>query len=152
MGRTKPAICLIMTMILFDTDVLIDHLRGVSLATDLLKNLKKDFDFAISVITLAEIESGIRPKERDLVEKLLKFFHHFPVTDEIAKKAGFFKQSFSQSHSVFLPDALIAATAFVHNIPLYTLNSKHYPMTDVTIHIPYRNRNFFGKCFNNIMT
>ena len=105
-----------MNMILFDTDILIDHLRGVSLATDLLKNLKKNFDFAISVITLAEIESGIRPKERELVESFLRFFHKFPVTAEIARESGAFKQSFGSSHSVHLPDAIIAATAFVHKV------------------------------------
>lgn len=125
-------------MILFDTDILIDHLRGFYLATDLLKNLKKQFDFSISVITLAEIESGIRPKERDVVESFLRFFHKFPVTTEIAREAGAFKQSFGRSHSILLPDAIIAATAFVHKIPLYTLNSKDYPMSEITKHIPYR--------------
>lgn len=130
-------------MILFDTDILIDHLRGVSLATDLLKILKKQFDFSISVITLAEIESGIRPKERDVVESFFRFFHKFPVTTEIARteiarEAGAFKQSFGRSHSILLPDALIAATAFIHQLPLYTLNSKDYPMTQITKHIPYK--------------
>ena len=127
-----------MNMILFDTDVLIDHLRGISLATELLKNLKKNFEFSISVITLAEIESGVRPKERDLVENLFRFFYQLPVTTEIAKKAGYFKQSFAQSHSILLPDAITAATAFVHKIPLYTLNSKDYPMTEITTCVPYR--------------
>ena len=127
-----------MNMILFDTDILIDHLRGFSPATDLFKNLKKQFDFSISVITLAEIESGVRPRERDLVENLLRFFNKLPVTTEIAREAGVFKQSFGKSHSIHLPDAIIAATAFVHKIPLYTLNSKDYPMPEITTCVPYR--------------
>lgn len=128
-----------MTMILFDTDVLIDHLRGESVTIDLLQTLKNQVDFlSISTITLAEIEAGIKPRERDLVETLLRFFHKLPVTEDIARKAGNYKQSFGRSHSVGLPDALIAATAFVHKIPLYTLNSKHYPMSDITTHVPYK--------------
>ncbi len=57
-----------MTMILFDTDVLIDHLRGESVTIDLLQTLKNQVDFlSIFTITLAEIEAGIKLRERQLV-------------------------------------------------------------------------------------
>jgi len=36
-----------------------------------------------------------------------------------------------------LPDALIAATAFVITADLFTRNVRHYPMTDVRIIAPY---------------
>jgi predicted nucleic acid-binding protein len=35
-------------------------------------------------------------------------------------------ESYSLSHNLSLPDALIAATALVHNLELYTLNTKDF--------------------------
>ena len=124
--------------ILFDTDVLIDHLRGHSSATNTLNTLKETHSFSISSITYAEIEAGVQDKERAWVEKFLSFFEVFPVTLLIAKKAGQYKSTYGRSHHVLLPDALIAATAYCENIPLYTLNQKHYPMTDIQTVVPYQ--------------
>lgn len=35
-------------------------------------------------------------------------------------------EAYSLSHKLSLPDALIAATALVHNLELYTLNTKDF--------------------------
>ena len=35
-------------------------------------------------------------------------------------------ETYSLSHTLSLPDALIAATALVHNIEIYTLNTKDF--------------------------
>jgi predicted nucleic acid-binding protein len=35
-------------------------------------------------------------------------------------------EKYSLSHKLSLPDAMIAATALYHNIPLYTLNTKDF--------------------------
>ncbi len=126
-----------MSPILFDTDVLIDHLRGELKARDYFKHLKKSHSFSISVITLAEIEAGVRASEYPIVQDFLSLFSVIPITEEIAKKAGTYKRSFSQSHRILLPDALIAATACIMEMPLYTFNLKDYPMKDITVYSPY---------------
>ncbi|MBS0185277.1 MAG: type II toxin-antitoxin system VapC family toxin [Proteobacteria bacterium] len=126
-----------MSPILFDTDVLIDHLRGEIQARDFLKKLKKKHTFVISVITVAEIEAGIYETERETVQEFLSFFEFSPITEAIAKKAGAYKRTFHRTHRLLLPDALIAATSFIMKMPLYTLNLKDYLMKDITVFSPY---------------
>jgi len=124
---------------LLDTDVLIDHLRGVPEAKALLLELAAAGSLAVSVITVAEIEAGTRDPEREQVEKLLSSLPGLPVDTAIARKAGHYRTQYAKTHGVLLPDALIAATAVLHGCKLYTLNSKHYPMDDINVVVPYTN-------------
>lgn len=121
-----------------DTDVLIDHLRGVADARDLLLEL---LDLgstpAVSVITVAEIEAGLRETERPSVETLLDKLSVLPLDTEIARTGRRFRREFGRSHGVLLPDALIAATTVKHAGVLYTLNRKHYPMSELEVIVPY---------------
>ncbi|MEX2525974.1 MAG: type II toxin-antitoxin system VapC family toxin [Gammaproteobacteria bacterium] len=125
--------------ILIDTDVIIDHLRGILAAREwLLERVSADAPPAISVITVAEIEAGIRASERRHVEALLRGLHILPLDNDIAVQGGRYRALYGRSHGVLLPDVLIAATARIHKKPLYTLNDKHYPMDDIRIVVPYR--------------
>jgi len=49
----------------------------------------------------------------------------------IGRRAGEYLHRFAKSHPVEPGDALIAATASLHNLKLWTRNRRHYPMTDV---------------------
>lgn len=122
---------------LLDTDVLIDHLRGKIAAKELLMELVTGGSPVISVITVAEIEAGTRDPEREPVEKLLSSLPCLPVDAAIARKAGQYRAQYGKSHGVLLPDALIAATAVLHDCKLYTLNGKHYPMDGIDVVVPY---------------
>jgi hypothetical protein len=123
---------------LIDTDVLIDHLRGVAVARDLLLHLlESGGPPAISAITVAEIEAGIGESERETVEVLLDRLPALALDPEIARTGGRFRREYGASHGVLLPDALIAATAVKHGRTLYTLNRKHYPMPEVELVVPY---------------
>ncbi len=54
------------------------------------------------------------------------------IDDAIGRKAGeYMKAYYRASHSTEIADALIAATACVTDLPLWTLNKKHYPMKDI---------------------
>lgn len=121
-----------------DTNVLIDHLRGVASARDVLLNLLESGNVpAVSTITVAEIEAGIRESERRSVETLLQKIPILDLDAEIARIGGRFRRQYGRSHGVLLPDALIAATAVKHTGTLYTLNRKHYPMPEVQVVVPY---------------
>ncbi|MCA9472828.1 MAG: type II toxin-antitoxin system VapC family toxin [Nitrospirales bacterium] len=113
--------------ILVDTDVLIDYFRGIDVACDCIE---AHLDLvSLSVISVAEIRAGIRGKgEGDALEQFLSVIPIFDVTRVIAEKAGDWVNQFGKSHAVEIPDALIAATATVHDLQLKTLNIKHYPM------------------------
>jgi len=123
---------------LIDTDVLIDHLRGVAAARNLLLYLlESGGPPAVSAITVAEIEVGIREPERETVEALLDRLPALDLDPEIARTGGRFRREYGASHGVLLLDALIAATAVRHGRTLYTLNRKHYPMQEVQVIVPY---------------
>ncbi len=123
---------------LIDTDVLIDHLRGEEKALHFLKqlNLQKSQIF-YSVISKAEIYSGIMPDEEEDVALLFKSMNEVPIDREIAEISGRYKKMFFASHGLLLPDALVAASAKRVGATLITLNKRHYPMRDIEIQIPY---------------
>jgi hypothetical protein len=113
--------------LLIDTDIVIDFLRGGKQA---ISHFKAESEFiCFSVITVAEIYTGITDKEEEAeVERLFSIFPVIAATSEIARLAGNFVKQYRPSHSVEVPDAIIAATCFITGSELSTLNVKHYPM------------------------
>ncbi len=123
---------------LIDTNLLIDHLRGKSAATDFLKALILDeCKLICSVITRIELLAGMRPNEDMQIRSLLQIFEEAPVDPAVAELAGKYMSLFMKSHSLTVGDAILAATARKLGITLYTLNLKHFPMTDIDIEAPY---------------
>ena len=82
---------------LFDSTVLIAHLRGERAATDLLRAAVTDGALA-SVLSRIEIEGGMRSDERADVARLFTAVRLEPVTDSIASRAGAMLRRFRRSH------------------------------------------------------
>ena len=55
-----------------------------------------------------------------------------PIDREIGRLAGDYLRQYRKSHHLELGDALIAATAAVHDTPIWTRNRKHYPMKSLS--------------------
>jgi predicted nucleic acid-binding protein len=70
------------------------------------------------------------------VESLFLVLEPVHLSIDIGRRAGRYLQSYSRSHGVELGDALIAAAASVNEIPLWTLNRRHFPMRDVRFFSP----------------
>ena len=117
-------------MILVDSDVLIEHLRGTAAARDWLVHARESSGpLAISVVSLTEIAGGMRPPERREVIRLLGSMQRFEVTEQVAWRASTLMQEYRRSHAgIGLGDYLIAATALTEGLELATLNISHYPM------------------------
>lgn len=114
-------------LLLLDTDVIIDYLRGQVDAVAYIESLTNPL--LISVVTVAELYSGVREsEERSALEVFIWAFELVPVSEEIAVKGGLYRRDYSKSHKVGLADALIAATAEIRGATLVTLNTKHFPM------------------------
>jgi predicted nucleic acid-binding protein len=125
--------------ILIDTDIVIDFLRGDRQALAYFKSISDKIWF--SAITVAEIYSGIKGKiEESEVERLFSIFPVIAATNEIAREAGRFVKLYRPSHSVEIPDAIIAATCLLSGSELHTLNIKHYPMFK-DLKPPYKKQN-----------
>ena len=104
-----------MADILVDTDILVDHLRGVRRfqpGTDVVR---------YSVVTRAELYAG-RGSEEPRVDTLLAAFEELPVDRGTAERAGRLRRV----HGLRLPDALIAATALQSDLTLLTRNRKDF--------------------------
>jgi predicted nucleic acid-binding protein len=117
-------------VILVDSDVLFEHLRGKAVARDWLVNARRSSGpLAISVVTLTEVAGGMRSPELREVMRLLGSMQRFEVSQQVAWRAATLMNEFRRSHSgIGLGDYLIAATALTEGLELATLNIRHYPM------------------------
>lgn len=92
---------------------------------------------SLSVVTLAELYAGLASEaERQNLDTFAESVAIIPVFANTAEQAGQYVLQYRAAHSVDIVDALIAATANVHNLPLVTLNLKHFPMFP-TLERPY---------------
>ena len=112
---------------LIDTDVLIDFFRGYNKAVTFVNT--NSTRIVLSSIVVAELYAGVKGEEElSALENFVFLFRIIPVTSEIAKTGGLYKNYYGKSHGVGLADAIIAATCIIENAELKTLNVKHYPM------------------------
>jgi len=120
---------------LFDTDVIIDYLRGNRKAVQFLKSFEGEF--CVSTITIAELYSGVKSdeEEKDL-KYFLSLFTVYPFNNEIAISGVKWRNKWRQSHGMGLADALIAATANINDMRLISLNKKHFGMLN-RLEVPY---------------
>lgn len=121
-----------MSKVLFDTDILIDILRGREAIRTFLLDLTDHSVPCCSVISVAELYAGMRPEEKHATDVLLDGIVIIPLVREIAEVAGRFKSQV-KSRRLELADCLIAATAFVEGATLATGNTKDYPMPEITL-------------------
>jgi len=123
--------------ILLDSDVIIQWLRGYQpVADSLLKVLGSGHNLLWTPVSIAEIFAGARKSESAPIEKLFLILETLPISATIGRKAGYYLQKYSKSHSVELGDALIAASACITRLSLWTLNRKHYPMPEIRLFVP----------------
>lgn len=114
-------------LILVDTDVLIDFLRGNDKAVSFIDEFSSSI--VLSPIVVAELYAGVKgADELSVLDNFVSLFQVVPINLEIAKTGGLYKRDYGKSHGVGLADAILAATANKENAELKTLNVKHYPM------------------------
>jgi predicted nucleic acid-binding protein len=113
--------------ILFDTDILVDFLRGHSKAIALVNS--SSARIILSTIVVAELYAGVKgDAEQAVLDDFVSLFRIVPVNAGIAKAGGLYKRDYGKSHGVGLADAILAATAEAESAEFKTLNAKHYPM------------------------
>jgi predicted nucleic acid-binding protein len=86
---------------------------------------------------IAEVEHGLRPKERKSAAALLDRLDFLETTPEAGRRAGRHQADLQrQGQTIHTPDALVAGTARVHGAVVVTDNRSDFPMTDVTSEAP----------------
>jgi predicted nucleic acid-binding protein len=118
--------------LLFDTNILIDHLNGIKKAT---KEIRASADPAISVITWIEVMTGAaNPAQETILRAFLTNFECLPVTNAVADRAAVNRRA----RRIKLPDAIILATAEVAGRTLVTRNVRDFPAGTSGVRVPYQ--------------
>ena len=113
-------------MILCNTNVLIEFYKNNPTVIDEMRNIGVD-QLAISIITQAELYYGALNKgELAQIQRHLRLVHTLPIDQDISAQFIQLMACYSLSHKLTIPDALIASTALVNDLALYTLNIKDF--------------------------
>ena len=111
-----------------DTSILIDYYRKTDKANSVwIKLIREGYDFGISTITKYEIYSGASNSQLEFWNGVLQAIEVLPFDEMAVNKAveinAFLKKKRKQ---IDLADLFIAATAIASNLPIATLNRKHF--------------------------
>jgi tRNA(fMet)-specific endonuclease VapC len=113
-------------MILCDTNILIEFYKNNSIIVNELRLIGVE-RLSISVVTQAELYYGALNKVELLkIQKHLNLLHNFSIDNQVSIQFIQLMERYALSHKLTIPDALIAATALVNNVDLYTLNVKDF--------------------------
>ena len=118
--------------LLLDSNILIDYLKGVEAARDLINSEQEK---AISLITWMEVLVGTRTDEEfQIVEAWMGRFQIAEIDSKVARRAVYLRREYS----LRLPDAIIWASAQMRHSILVTRNTRDFPPDAPGIHIPYQ--------------
>lgn len=115
-------------MILLDSSILIELFRKKDKQKTLFFGLTKKYKiFCISSITYYEVGVGNRKSHSSYWEKLNENLRILPFDKECSDCAiTIYLELLKTNKMIDLADILIGATALAHNIPIATLNDKHF--------------------------
>ncbi|MCL2830626.1 MAG: type II toxin-antitoxin system VapC family toxin [Betaproteobacteria bacterium] len=123
-----------MVKALFDTNILIDYLRGISEAE---RELSRYETRAISTITWMEVIAGADPDEEANIRAWLRTFELVELDSAIAERAV----TLRKEKRIRLPDAIVWASAQVKSLLLVSRNTKDFPEDEPGVRVPYKLRN-----------
>ncbi|PJJ84224.1 type II toxin-antitoxin system VapC family toxin [Mucilaginibacter auburnensis] len=113
-------------MVLCDTNILIHAFNGRQNTIDKLHEIGLH-QVTLSVITVMELYQGMSNKaELAQMKRKIKYYDVIEIDTEISKLATTLIENFKLSHGLQIPDAIIAATAVIYQIPLFTYNIKDF--------------------------
>jgi len=118
-----------MEIVLLDTNILIEILKGNDKTISKIEALEAKL--SISSITVMELYYGALNKtELGKLEKFVSLFNIIELNENISKKATMLVKRYAKSHTLDIPDSLIASTALVLNAKLVTYNTKDFKYID----------------------
>ena len=115
-------------IMLIDTSILIDYFRKKDKEKSVLVALvKQDYTYCISSITEYEIYRGALLGQTSFWDDLLKKVQVLSFDKAASRVAVDINAELKRKRKqIEIPDLFIAATAITNNLPLATLNRKHF--------------------------
>ncbi len=119
-------------VILVDTSILIDYYRKTDKTKSTWINLiDQGYEFAISVVTKYELYSGATQSQLDFWDTILATISIIPFDENCVDTAVRLNSSLKKKRKqIDIADLFIAATAVNLNLPIATLNRKHFDRID----------------------
>jgi len=119
-------------VVLADTSIFIDYFRKTDKSNSvLIKLFNRGYNFSISAITEYEIYSGTNASQLDFWNNILSNIPVIPFDQSAVKTAVQINATLKlKSKQIDLADLFIAATAVANNLPVATLNLKHFERVD----------------------
>ncbi|MBI2891798.1 MAG: type II toxin-antitoxin system VapC family toxin [Nitrospirae bacterium] len=114
--------------VLFDTDVLIDFLRGREKARDFLDRVPIGLRRGSHIVLLELLQGARNRREQGVIERFFResFPETHPVAEAVSSRAVGLMLRYGATSGLRPADCLIAATALVHGTGLATGNVRHY--------------------------
>jgi predicted nucleic acid-binding protein len=116
------------TLTVLDTDVFIDHFRGLAAATAYIQELRVA-QRATTDVTVMELYKGAVNREQlTAITRFLARNHVtcLPVSAAASQRAVTLLHDYGLAHGLGIPDALIAAIALEGDHILVTSNLRHF--------------------------
>ncbi len=114
-------------MVIIDLDFLIELMRKNHSAKSFVINEIGSENIILSCITVAEILQGARNKENlQQLNNILKQYIVIPIDYPISDTFSSLFNKYVLSYGTGITDTLVAATALHYNLPLLTINQKHF--------------------------
>lgn len=113
-------------MIICDTDVMVDILRGHQAALTWLTTISNEKIALPGIVMMELIQGCLTKSEQQRMQKILKdYFLLWPSKDACNQALKHFAANYP-SHGIGILDAIIAEIAVEASFPLHTFNQKHY--------------------------
>ena len=113
-----------MGKVLVDSCIVIDFIKGF---VEIENEIAKISEPCINFIVEMELLQGAKNKqELRVIKKKLEKFWLLPMHNEIANLSSQLIDVFSLSHNLEIPDGIIASTALIYDLPLFTHNVKDF--------------------------
>ena len=118
-----------MEKIILDTNILIEILKGDRKTIEKVESL--GCELCISSVTAMELYYGaINKAEVSKLEKFISLFTLIYPDETVSQKAMELVKRYAKSHSLDIPDSIIAATALMEKCELFTYNRKDFRYID----------------------
>ena len=114
-------------IVLADTSLLIDFFRKSDKSkSQLISLIREGYTFCICVITEYEIYSGATESQLDYWQEFLRKIDVIHLDQSAVKAVNINNQLKAKRKQIDLADLFIAAIAISNDLPVATLNKKHF--------------------------
>jgi hypothetical protein len=116
------------SLIVVDTDIFVDHFRGVQSASDYIRSIPGDQRATTDINVMELLKGASNIREVNLIESFLNRngFIKLPITATASRRAVQLLKQYSLSQGLSIPDALIAGIVLESGASLVTGNIKHF--------------------------